>query len=768
MYKVGILKNLLKLLFFIIVIPSLLHAGEQQLEKVSLQLTWKNQFQFAGYYVAKEKGYYSDVGLDVEIHEYDNNLEDEVVLNNEATYAVGHSSLLADIVNGKKLKMLFSIFESSPLVFIALKDSNISTIKDFAGKKIMLTPSMSSTVSIQALLKKNGVSTSSIHIQEHSYNIESLLNGETDIMASYISNEPYLLEKLGKKFVVFKPADEGFDFYSDILFTSDKEVLLHPHRVKVFVDASLKGWEYAFSHIDESAELILKKYNTQNRSKEALQYEAESLKKLAYATRTQLGELQRDKLQRIYDIYNVMGFLRNEVSINTLYLPFGKKLLSPDEEQYLREKKVIKYCIDPDWMPYEKIEDAKHIGMSADYFKLFNKSLKVDMQLVQTESWAESLEFVKAGKCDLLALATKTPSREKYLKFTKPYIDVTAVMATRLNIPFIENFKDLKGKKIGITKGFALIEILKEKYPNFEIVEVKNSEDGLSKVVDGELFGYAGSLADIGHLFQNRFVGELKISGRFETVFSHCIAVRNGETVLYEIFDKLVDAITQEQKKEILNRWISIKYDERKDYTLLWWTLGVSFLGLSVMLILYWREKEINKIVQQQAARDYMTQLYNRRYFSDTAEHILDLARRNLSDIAIVMIDIDDFKHINDTYGHTAGDETIKALAKVMLDESRKSDMVARWGGEEFVILLPETDIEGATTIAEKIRIKTENLVMKTAVSTEFRLTISLGVSRVQIENDLSLEAAIMRADKALYEAKKSGKNRVCINIDEF
>jgi len=310
--------------------------------------------------------------------------------------------------------------------------------------------------------------------------------------------------------------------------------------------------------------------------------------------------------------------------------------------------------------------------------------------------------------------------------------------------------------------------LLQQQYPNLEIVEVKNTEDGLSKVISGELFGYIGALADIGYLFQQKFVGELKVSGKFVNGWEHSVAVRNDDKVLLDIFNKTIASVTLNDRKKIENRWISVSYGEAADYRFFWLAVVVLTFVLSIALILYARQKEINRIMLQQAARDYMTQLYNRRHFTNTAEHILDLSRRNLTDIAIIMVDIDDFKHVNDTYGHQSGDDTILAVAKAMKEQSRKSDMIARWGGEEFLILLPETDTQGAQIIAEKIRAGVENLKLKTTSQQEFHVTISSGVSKIFIETDVNIEAAIMRADKALYEAKKSGKNRVCTNVEEL
>ncbi|MBN2817082.1 MAG: diguanylate cyclase [Campylobacterales bacterium] len=753
---------------FIFTIFLSLSLSAQELEQVSLQLAWKHQFQFAGYYMAKEKGFYEDAGFDVDIREFSGLDTIEEVLSGRATYGIGRSSLIIDIARGKELQMLAAIFQSSPSVFIALSDSGIYSIKDFKNKKIMVTQDMSNAVSLQSMLKKHHLSSEDMHLQKHSYSVDSLLNGETDIMAAYISNEPFLLKEKNREIRVFRAQNEGFDFYDDILFTSSFNVQKSMKRVGDFRDASLKGWEYAFAHIDETVDVIAKKYNTQKKSKNALRFEGEELKKLAYEQGHQLGEIDSNKIQRAYDVYNVMGLIQNNIDIHSFIFKYAHSFLTLKEKKYLVNKKMIKVCIDPDWMPYEKIEKGKYIGISADYFQLIQQRLKTKIELIKTESWNESLEFAKARKCDILSLAMKTPSREKYLNFTEPYIQLSLVLATKMNVPFIDNFKILKEKKIGATKGFAFIELLQNKYPNLDIVEVKNSEEGLMKVVNGELFGYVGSLADISHLFQKEYMGDLKISGKFESSWAHSIAVRNDDMLLLEIMKKALQSINFQERKTIENRWISIEYDERRDYTLFWWAFGILALGLSISLILFSKQREINKIMQDQAARDYMTQLYNRRYFMTTSGYILDLARRNNTQISLMMLDIDNFKHINDTYGHQIGDETIIAIANLMKSKSRKSDVITRWGGEEFLILLPETDIEGAKIIAEKIRMGILEIEIEVDKGEYIHVSVSIGVAEVNIENEINFEMAINRADEALYEAKESGKNRVCVKREEF
>ncbi|MEA3290293.1 MAG: GGDEF domain-containing protein, partial [Campylobacterota bacterium] len=161
------------------------------------------------------------------------------------------------------------------------------------------------------------------------------------------------------------------------------------------------------------------------------------------------------------------------------------------------------------------------------------------------------------------------------------------------------------------------------------------------------------------------------------------------------------------------------------------------------------------------ASTDPMTKLYNRRYFSKIAEDILDLSRRDKKELSLIMVDIDKFKTINDTYGHAIGDDVIIKFADILKQEQRESDIICRFGGEEFVILLPETNMDGARIVAQKIREKTEQTIIKTDTIKDLTFTVSLGVSIVDIEKENNIEEALGRADEALYEAKGNGRNQV-------
>lgn len=442
---------------------------------------------------------------------------------------------------------------------------------------------------------------------------------------------------------------------------------------------------------------------------------------------------------------------------------------TPVEQEYLKKKKVIKMCIDPNWMPYEMFDKhGKHIGMTADYFKIFQKSIGIPIEAVKTSTWTESMNIAKARGCDIYSLAMQTPERKKYMDFTTPYLSIPLVLATKLDVAFMDDLQYMTNKKIGITKGYAFNEIIRREYPNINVVDVENIHDGLQRVANGELFGFIGTLASIGYIFQTDFVGELKIAGKFDEKWELGVGVRNDEAPLLGIFEKLIKSLSAQQQQKILNKYIAIKYEERIDYSLLVKVLIIVFLLMSIGLYHNRQLARVNnklELLQEklknQANRDPMTNLYNRRYFHDAAVNIVKVNKRDKKESAVMMLDIDNFKVINDTYGHATGDEVIKSISSLLELHTRESDLVARFGGEEFVVLLPNTDIAGSMKVASKLREKIEEERVVVGAN-KVSFTISIGVAKV-LEDDQNIEAALKRADDALYEAKESGKNRVVI-----
>ena len=268
---------------------------------------------------------------------------------------------------------------------------------------------------------------------------------------------------------------------------------------------------------------------------------------------------------------------------------------------YLSNKKELKLCIGPDSMPFEDFgKNGEYIGLTSDYYKIFSKNLNIPITVVPVNTWAESIEFAKNRKCDIIS-AMQTEERKQYLNFTSPYLKTPVVIATNNDKPFISDFKDLTNEKIGVPKSYAYVEELKKIYPNINYVEVPTIKDGLKKVIDGELYGQVGTLACIGYFFITDFAGSLKIAGKTDKVNLELgIGVRNDDPILFDILQNQVENIDESFHHKVLNNWINIKYNIDIDYSLVYKILTVIFIFIIFIVYKQYYLKRMNKKLEEE------------------------------------------------------------------------------------------------------------------------------------------------------------------------
>jgi diguanylate cyclase (GGDEF)-like protein len=169
--------------------------------------------------------------------------------------------------------------------------------------------------------------------------------------------------------------------------------------------------------------------------------------------------------------------------------------------------------------------------------------------------------------------------------------------------------------------------------------------------------------------------------------------------------------------------------------------------------------QEQAKALERQAREDSLTKLFNRRYLDSQLEQELDRAKRYARPLSVAMLDIDFFKQVNDRFSHQVGDEVLRELAKILRSESRSNDIIGRYGGEEFVIIFPETPLLKAVSACEKTRLMIQAYNWQ-KVHPELSITVSIGV--VERTTQENIDQLLSAADKKLYEAKRTGRNKVC------
>ena len=520
--------------------------------RVNVQLNWKHQFQFAGFYAAIEQGYYRGAGLDVHLTEAGEGSDPiDAVLAGYADFGVGASELALRRARGERVVALATILQHSPLVLLVRKDVG-DTVHSLAGRKLMIMPH---ETELHAFLRREGVPIDRIRTLAHSFDPQDLIKGRVDAISGYSTDEPFILRKAGLPFTALTPRSSGVDFYADTLFTTESVVKKDPARVKAFLAATLKGWQYAMDHTNETAEFILERYSRRH-SREHLLFEAAEMRRLMQPELIEIGHMNPGRWQHIADVYAELGMLPKDYSLDGF---------------------------------------------------LFDADPRPDLAWLHRGLAAAALALLIAG--------------------------IFAARQFRAN-----------------------------------------------RALQAE------------------------------------IAKRTD-----------IEARLRETNKEMTEQLQEIR--------------------------------SLQSRLEELAIRDGLTGLYNRRYLDDALERELARAQREGHPVSIALIDLDNFKQLNDTYGHQAGDAVLKSLSTLLSDQVRSSDIACRWGGEEFVLVLPNMPLSAAAERADGWRVRFGEGGVRFGEFT-LRTTLSVGVAAYPDQG--MLPAQLLRAaDEALYRAKTAGRNRV-------
>lgn len=292
----------------------------QKNEKVILQFKWLHAFQFAGYYAAKEQGFYAQEHLDVELRESITGISSvEQVLKGDAQYGVADTALLQERLNGKPVVVLAAIFQHNPLVLVTLKKSGIVSPYELPGKRVM--NNLNNDAPFQAMYYETNVDPNKIIEVTSTFDLNDLIDGKVDAFSAYLTDQIDDLKQRGVEFNIIDPRNYGVDFLGDTLFTTEQEIAQHPERVERFLRASLKGWDYALKHPEEIIQLILKKYNSSQRLTEShLRFEAAETAKMILPDSIPLGSADIKRFQRIAETYQHLGWSVQQSDCKVLFM----------------------------------------------------------------------------------------------------------------------------------------------------------------------------------------------------------------------------------------------------------------------------------------------------------------------------------------------------------------------------------------------------------------------------------------------------------------
>ncbi|MBK5968379.1 putative diguanylate cyclase YdaM [Thiorhodovibrio litoralis] len=450
--------------------------------------------------------------------------------------------------------------------------------------------------------------------------------------------------------------------------------------------------------------------------------------------------------------------------LNTRNDPEPLVALNAEERSYLLNRDHLRLCVDPQWMPYEQLDDDGHYwGIIADIHDALAKRLNIRLEILPTATWAQSLQAAREHRCDLLSAAVETPKRLSFLSFTPAFLDVPLVVATRQEQPFIDSILDVSDKTFAMIRHHALEEIFRRRYPGIQLIEVENPRTGLAAVREGRVFGFIDTSVTIGYAMRKYQLIDVKIAGKLEERYALTVGVRGDDPLLLSIYRKAVESLSTQEVDQAVSRWTSMETVKELDRPLLFKIFGA--LGV-IGLLLFYRDRvmsgynrrlqEANRQLEVLSTTDQLTGVANRHKFVEIMTQEIVRAERYKSALSLIIADVDHFKTINDSLGHDAGDRVLIAFAQLFVHKSRSCDLVVRWGGEEFLMLCPQTDLESATQLAELLRQR----VAESDFGIGRPITSSFGVAQYRASEGIN--ALVTRADSALYRAKAEGRDRVC------
>ena len=582
-------------LLFIFIISTFLFSND--LKPVSIQLKWKHQFQFAGFYMAKELGFYKDLGLDVELKEFDKNMH----IVNEVTelksdFGIDDSSLIYHKLNGANVVALFPIFQTSPITLIT--QEKFSTLESLQNKNIEFSTNELANISIKAIFQAHNIAIKPI---THSFLVDKFISKKSDGMVGYISNQPYYLDLENIKYNIFNPREFGFDFYGDIIFTSKEFAKNNPKIVSDFIKATKKGWEYAFSNIPETVNLISQKYNTQNKTKESLIYEANMLKELS-GFGTNFGKMEKERINEIENIIALL-FPQKYKSSNLDDFIWNEKeeLINYYKNNYLKNQKEFTVCVHDNLFPIDGINQGKLTGISGDILNDIAKQFDIKLKPIQEKDFNSTFKNITAGKCDILTITAEESYKQyKVLNRSEFYLDSNLVIITKIDKPFIEDNHFLENKRF-ITRYDIFEKYLLNLYPNIDINIDNNIENAITKLENNAVDGYILDNITADNIIQKFGYGKFKISGFLgsEKPISGSFGVINTKPELLEIINLGINSFSKKELDQIKENWKVTRYSTIIDNSLVWRIITIFIIVLifivSFTIVLRQHNKELNE-----------------------------------------------------------------------------------------------------------------------------------------------------------------------------
>ncbi|WP_051206299.1 ABC transporter substrate-binding protein [Oceanospirillum maris] len=643
--------------------------------KVILQLPWTHQFEFAGFYAAKEKGFFDREGLDVEIRTgRANQAPISEVLSGNADFGVSASELLLARTSGQPVVALGVIFQHSASGLMALAENNIYTPQDFIAGSLEMG-ALSNDAESHAMLQAEGITPRQYERIPSTFSMEKLINKEVNATSIFITNQPFYLEQQNIPYRLILPRSYGIDFYGDTLFTREKLIEEHPEVVKGFHHAAMRGWRYAFERPDEIIDVILEKYSDYPfaHSREHLKFEYNKMKELILPDLIEVGYMDINRWRHMANTFVSLGLLQPDYELDGFLWS-----LNQNNSHFFSKNHQIVITL------------------------IFCTLLMVILLLIFNRRLQEQLQENKR------LLADSECNKQKY---------ELALWGGDLGYwrwDRTENalFLDEKGAFfLGGQHESCL----------FTLQEVK-ADDSLLSV---------------------------------QNFFKHFSDDIRKQDAAFKLEAELIN-------DESHNRWILCHGQVLSSMS-----DGSIEIAHGVLLDVT-DARKTRRQVEQLTITDGMTGVLNRRYFMSRLSAFMQRVKFGEGHFSIALIDIDCMEVINTKYGQPTGDYTIETLADVIQQQVRPMDLIARYAGQNFAILLPNTDSEEAFTACDRIRNYIAHHRFDTG-SDSFFVSVTIGIvdTKEFSNTELNSKQLLHIAEERVKRGKIKGRDVLISKVNQ-
>jgi len=543
-------------------------VGDAPLTPISVQLQWRHQWQFAGFYAALEQGYYREAGLAVELREYAEGIDIiDAVVAGRADFGTYYSTVIAERMRGRPIRLLASYLKRSPLVLLVRP--GLYSPADLKGLRVMANAQELGSANIRQMLRLGGLTESDLHVVPHSFSVEPFVRGEVDAMTAFTTNEPFYLHQRGVPFNVVDPSDYGIALYDLNLFAAADYAAAHPERMRAFVAATNRGWAYALAHPEDLVELILARYNTQGKERDHLRFEANQTHSAILPEVYPIGSIDPIQLNRIQDLFVATGLAAQTLPSADLVfdpeaagsppLPDAPLVLTAAERAAIAAHPRLRVVF-AQIAPYALTRDGRPTGYTVELLARMAQLAGLELDW-QEQGLGQTYRDLREGRADLTINSLVTSEREGFLNFSVRRYPVWFTIFARTDCTDCADLDALRDKTLATPAESELMRRLTRSHPELQHLPVAGYREALEAVAAGRADAAILERQNGRYLLAEHLIGGVEAKGAADLDDGRpprqaaLFAMRRDLEPLVGVLDKARDALGTGELQSIWDRW---------------------------------------------------------------------------------------------------------------------------------------------------------------------------------------------------------------------